>query len=293
MVVLLVSEIAFGAQPQPKGNRLIGHGISEGANGFGEAFTLALDAGLEFIELPLPWDQVEKAPGKFENKTLKIANAFFPAQDVKIFLTVNPIDTNNLRMPEDLKNKSFDDPEVIARYKQLIDYVFDQVEDLDIIGFGIGNEIDGYLANHKSRWKQYQKFYDACRQYVKRKRPGLKVGTKAMMYGHIFNNTAALREMNRHSDLIMVTYYPLKDGFRLREPSVVHDHFKRLTTIYKGRPISMLEAGYPSSSYLGSSEQKQAAFIHELFTAWDKHRSQILPQFITKQSESEPSGYLI
>ena len=40
MAVLLLSEAAFGAQPQPKGNRLIGHGISEGANGFGEAFAI-------------------------------------------------------------------------------------------------------------------------------------------------------------------------------------------------------------------------------------------------------------
>ena len=276
MAVLLLNEMAFGAQPQPRGNRLIGHGISEGANGFGEAFALALDAGLEFIELPLAWDDVENAPGQYESKTLKIANAFFPAQGVKIFLTVNPIDTNNLRMPADLKNRAFDDPKVIARYQQLLDYVFEQTGDLEIIGFGIGNEIDAYLANDPSRWEQYRKFYDAARQYVKNKRPGLKVGTKAMMYGHIFHHTEALKKMNRNSDLIMVTYYPLKGGFRLREPAVVHEHFKRLTAIYKDRPISMLEAGYPSSSYLGSSEQKQAVFIRELFAAWDKHRDQVL-----------------
>ena len=275
IAVLLINQMAFGSQPQPQGKRLIGHGISEGAVGFGKAFALARDAGLEFIELPLAWDAIETAAGTYGNKNLQIANVFFPAQGIKVFLTVNPIDTNNLRIPTDLQNKTFDDPEVIERYNRLIDYVFIQIPDLEVIGFGIGNEIDAYLANNKSRWRQYRKFYETTRQYVKSKRPELKVGTKAMMYGHIFNHTAALKKMNQHSDLIMVTYYPLREEFRLREPSVVHDHFKSLTSIYKGRPISILEIGYPSSTYLKSSEKKQAAFIRELFTAWDNHRSQI------------------
>ena len=275
IAVLLMNQIAFGSQSQPRGNRLIGHGITEGTVEFGKAFTLARDAGLEFIELPFAWDAIETAAGTYGNKNLQIANVFFPAQGIKVFLTVNPIDTNNLRMPVDLQNKAFDDPEVVERFNRLMDFVFAQIPDLDLIGFGIGNEIDAYLANNPSRWRQYQKFYETTRQYVKSKMPQLKIGTKAMMYGHIFNHTTALKNMNRHSDLIMVTYYPLKDGFRMREPSVVHDHFKRLASIYEGRPISMLEAGYPSSAYLKSSQKKQAAFIRELFTVWDHHRFQI------------------
>jgi len=56
IAVLLINQMAFGSQPQPQSNRLIGHGISEGAVGFGKAFALARDAGLEFIELSLAWD---------------------------------------------------------------------------------------------------------------------------------------------------------------------------------------------------------------------------------------------
>ena len=116
------------------------------------AFTLARDAGLEFIELPLAWDSIETAPGRYQSNILTIANAFFPARVVKVFLTVNPIDTNNLRMPADLKNKAFDDPEVIERYRRLLDYVFDQVGQLDLIGFGIGNEIDIYYQRTKNEY---------------------------------------------------------------------------------------------------------------------------------------------
>ena len=175
VAVFLMNQIAFGSQPPPRGTRLIGHGITEGAVGFGKAFALARDAGLEFIELPFAWDAIETDAGTYGNQNLDIANVFFPAQGIKVFLTVNPIDTNNLRMPRDLKSKSFDDPEVIERYNQMIDYVFAQIPDLELIGFGIGNEIDAYLANNPARWRQYQKFYESTRQYVKSKRPGLAV----------------------------------------------------------------------------------------------------------------------
>jgi hypothetical protein len=41
VAVLLMNQIAFGSQPEPKGDRLIGHGISEGAVGFGKLGTKA------------------------------------------------------------------------------------------------------------------------------------------------------------------------------------------------------------------------------------------------------------
>jgi hypothetical protein len=77
IAIVMLNSNAAGSQPEPKGNRLIGHGISEGAVGFGKAFALARDAGLEFIELPFAWHSIETAPGTYGNKNLKIANVFF------------------------------------------------------------------------------------------------------------------------------------------------------------------------------------------------------------------------
>jgi hypothetical protein len=117
---------ALPSEPLSKGRRLIGHGITEGAIEFGQAFTLARDAGLEFIELPRAWDSIETAPGRSHSNILTIANAFFPARDIKIFLTVNPIDINNLRMPADLKNEAFDElkHQVQVRNWQKFEFVF-------------------------------------------------------------------------------------------------------------------------------------------------------------------------
>jgi hypothetical protein len=39
--------------------------------------------------------------------------------------------------------------------------------------------------------------------------------------------------------------------------------------------IYFLEAGYPSGTGLGSSEERQAAFIKQVMAAWDAHAEQV------------------
>ncbi|MBW6519117.1 MAG: hypothetical protein K0A89_11535 [ANME-2 cluster archaeon] len=74
--------------------------------------------------MSLAWDDIESSPGNYGNKYLDIANQFYPANNMQISLSINPIDTNNLRPPPDLKDRDLDDPEVIERYNKLMDYVF-------------------------------------------------------------------------------------------------------------------------------------------------------------------------
>ena len=95
--------------------RLLGMSISDGKIGFEKSFALAQSVGVSVVEIPVFWDESESSVGKFESKWLSLANQFYPAHHTKISLTIDPIDTNNLRMPKDLKDKAFNDPEVIAR----------------------------------------------------------------------------------------------------------------------------------------------------------------------------------
>jgi hypothetical protein len=73
----------------------------------------------------------------------------------------------------------------------------------------------------------------------------------------------------------MITYYPLQSDFTVRDPGVVHADFDRVLSLYPGRPVIFTEAGYPSSPDCSSSEEKQAAFVRNIFRAWDAHADQI------------------
>lgn len=73
----------------------------------------------------------------------------------------------------------------------------------------------------------------------------------------------------------MLTYYPLNNDFTVKNPEVVHEDFAKLVVLFPDKPIYVLEAGYPSSTLLGSSEAKQADFVREIFIAWDTQAEHI------------------
>jgi hypothetical protein len=98
--------------------------------------------------LAVYWDELETEPGVYNPNPnwLEIANLYYPAQDIQVSLTISVIGTNNLRLPPDLADKSFDDPAVIARFNNLLDYVAVQIPNLTLNSLAIGNEIDIYLG---------------------------------------------------------------------------------------------------------------------------------------------------
>ncbi len=279
MLTLLLACPGCTAQTAlPEQDRLLSLEVTTAADDdYDAAFVLARSVGMQVTSLSLQWDDLEPSPGRYgtDPDWLGIANDFFPAQGTTVSLMIGPIDTNTLRLPADLKNKAFDDPEVIARFERLLDYVFAQIPDLELSSLAIGNEIDGYLGMNRQRWRQYDHFFEKVSTYARNKRPGLVVGSK-LGFGGLTGEARALSSpLLRASDAVMLTYYPLRDDFTAKDPAVVHEDFDRLAALFPDKPLYILEAGYPSSSLLGSSEAAQAAFVHELFSAWDEHAEQV------------------
>jgi hypothetical protein len=261
-----------------KGERLLSVDLTWASNSdFGEAFILAKSVGMQVTNLSVQWDELEPTPGHYTSPDdlLQNANTFFPTQDIAISLMVGPIDTNNLRLPPDLVGKPFDDPEVIARFERLLDYVFTQIPDLELTSLSIGNEIDGYLGTDKKLWQQYTNFFRETSAYAKTKRSNLVVGSK-LGFGGLTGNAHELSStLIRASDAVMLTYYPLGPDFSVRNPEVVNEDFAKLVALFPDKPIYILEAGYPSSELLGSSQEKQATFVQTIFRAWDRQAAHI------------------
>lgn len=266
------------ATAAPRGDRLLGIDVSE-AEGetYDQAFQLARQAGMQFASLSVAWDDLEPRQGEPapDPNWLAIANQYYPAQRVPLALTITPIDTHRTRLPADLQGRAFDDPEVIARFRRLLDYVFGQVPDVELDVLAIGNEVDATLGSDAAAWARYQAFFEATAAYARGLRPGLPVGVKVTMGGLTGERRALAQALNAQADLVLVTYYPLDDDFGVRPPQRVHQDLARLATLYPNRPIGVLEAGYPSSVRLGSSEALQAQFVRQIFRAWDLHAAQV------------------
>jgi hypothetical protein len=270
---------ALGAEAEktvPKGSRLLGCNVTEPENkNYDAAMGLAKSAGAQVVSLKLDWDAVEKKPNVFTSPWPKVANAYYPRQNIQVSLRVATLDTDQNRIPADLRDKPLNDPAVIARFNQLMDWVFAEMPDVNLAELSIGNEVDGVLGADPVKWKQYTEFFAATRKHALQKRTGLKVGVSIMFGGHTKHAAKFAAAINEQTDVVMVSYYPLTPAFAVRAPQVVHDDFNAICRMYPNRPISFVEAGYPSGSGCGSSEAKQQQFVNELFAAWDEHPEQI------------------
>lgn len=261
-----------------KGDRQLGIAVSQASdNDFGKAYAAAKRAGIDFVPFSQQWDQIETSPGVYANDYFAIVNSFYPGDNMKVAIDVNPFDTNNDRRPTDLKGKPMNDSTVITRYNNMITWVFSQIPDVNLVCFGIGNEIDVYLGINQTRYEEYAQFFQSTSAHVRSLRTGLKVGTKATFGGLIATATKTfLQNINVHSDAVLVTYYPLNPDFTIKDPNVtVQVDFQAICDLYSGKLIYFMEAGLPTSSKLGSSENKQAIFVQQVFREWDNHSEQI------------------
>jgi len=293
------------AAPVPMGSRRLSIDISmpEDQN-YETAFGKATDVGIQQVGLALDWRDIEVQPGVYSNPYLSTANEFYPKKNVALNLTLRPINNTHKSVPDDLKLVAFDNAQMILRFQKLLDYVFSQTDKLTFSSIVIGSEFDVYLrkpaapqamrvlspsalttladtpqlpdiSSSGTPWSQYGVFFNSISQYIKTRKPGVKVALEATYPGLVGASKEELKTLNQLSDLVGVSYYPLESDFSVKDPAVVAADFRTLASIYPNKTIYFYQLGYPSSTVLNSSEDKQAQFIEAVFNAWDTYATQI------------------
>jgi hypothetical protein len=258
----------------PRGDRVLSIDVTlPESDDFDAAIHLARSVGMQETPFSFNWDELEKRPGVYEAGLLPVLRAYSIATSLPIHLTLSPIDTNNLRLPKDLREKKFDDPLLAQRYRALLRFVLGQLGGVRLRGLSIGNEVDAYLGQDAARWREYRSFVASTAPEARAR--GLQVGVKAGMGGLLTDAADELSALNQLTDIVLVTYYPIGPTFEVRDPAEVPRDIDALVARYPGKRIALLEAGYPSSPLLGSSNERERQFIVRLFEAWDSHAAQI------------------
>jgi hypothetical protein len=265
--------------PLPSGDRLWGVTITESVDGFVPSFAVAQQSGIQVIELNIPWDYIETEPGIYQDPYdgALAATAFFAMNDVEVSLSIAVVNTVCRCTPDYLDSLQLSSPEVISAFEGVVDYVMSQVPgDVVVPGISIGNEIDLVLDDYED-WVDYITFFAAAADYVHSGWPGIEVGGKCtVMNGVLGPDLEYVQTLNQYADVVMLTYYPQAGACEVLDPASVHGHLDQIVAAFPGRTVWLSEVGYQSGSeYCGSSEEKQASFYHEFFTAWDSHAPEI------------------
>lgn len=266
--------------PVEKGNRMIGIDLLDvnEAETFEENIAKAKELGIEFIALHMNWSSIETSPNSYQDpfNALALLSAAGEDNNMKFSLTIRPIDLTGKTVPNDLVNENFSSENMINRFKSLIDFVFTKVNPNNLLNLQIGNEIDAYDTSDEpeSFWSNYGAFLFQVTNYVHEANPNVKVGFTGTLHG-LLEKADIFTFLVNSVDLLGVTYYPLNGDFSVKNPDAVFEDLDNFLKVYPNKPIYMQEAGYQSSKVNNSSQEKQAEFYCNLFSAWDEHKDRI------------------
>lgn len=178
-----------------------------------------------------------------------------------VLLTIKVLDTTVRVTPADLSALAFDASAVKQRFHALIDTLAPSLGAVRYLS--IGNEVDVYLGSHPATLDAYARFYADAVSYVHTRLPGVLVGVTST-----YSGVSGMSVLNAHSDVVVMTYYPLGPKFAPRPPSTARVDVPKMLDIAGTKPLVLQEVGYPSATRLSSSESAQAAFVTEVLAAW-------------------------
>lgn len=221
--------------------------------------------GAEGVQTAAPWASLNPTGTTYDLAPL--TNPFFGLSKLTamgyttIYLNIPIIAINARSMPEDIDHLAFNDPLVIQRFHALIDAIQGSLPP-EVKFIALGNEVDTYFAGHANEWLPYKSLVEDAAAYLRSLRPSILVGVTTTFAGCTSTFAAEIASLNANMDFVSLTYYPLEGaGFFPRSPTTVAGDVAKMLAASQGKPLVMQEWGYPSSTALGSSEDKQADFL--------------------------------
>jgi len=250
-----------------------------------QALDLAIATGIDVPgEIMFTWSNIEKR-SLFGNVSYRDDAAIKLIEVLKkkglpIVITIAPFETMNQRIPDDLAGLPYDHPRVIKRFKAFIDWVYQVTQGINPAAIVFGNEFDVFLAfetaQGKDLWQAIDGLVEQTRDYVKSLAGWSDVpfAIEPTYAGLVGPSWQHLKSLNRHADIIGVSYYPLGENTVLA-PTILGRHLMDLFRIYPDKKFDFYQYGYPSSKKINGSLEKQRQFIEQTFKYWDKYADRI------------------
>jgi hypothetical protein len=298
LLVLSILIVNLNFSQTLKGDRILAWEIGEAlGETYDSAFNLAQDMCLESVHLSMVWSSLDTNNGSFNNdfiaNVLDVANIYYPIYGMKAEIQLAPINTNVKEFPKDLSGLSMNNLVVINRFKQTLDTFFTHLPNLELTALNIGNEHDIFMGTNPILYNEYKVFLDSVVPYAKQlyfniHGDTLNVGTTFTLLNLINPSKAPLCQyVNNGLDIISTTYYPEGDTNFTASLIDINYHLDSLISLYSdtNQDIYIVECGFASSTYLGSSEYLQSSFFKNMFNSWDIHINRVKYLSIFKQTD--------
>lgn len=223
-----------------------------------ESQAMSAQAGSRLIFVGPKWDELEPSPGHYNFSDVDDRVRLAEETGAAIIFNLRVIDTNRKAVPKAYESLKWDDPAFAAKVTAALQAIAPHLHGR-ARWVTIGNEVNSYFSTHKGDVPAYARMLSAITPDVNRLFPGVPVTVN-------FTSDAAreldstYRSITVQTSVNSINFYPINADFTFRDPDTAARELQDLIR-NSSRPIVFQEMGYPSSSRLGSSEAKQAAFV--------------------------------
>lgn len=207
------------------------------------------------------WNELEPSPNRLATDHILGGIEYgIKTHGFTPYFGITLINTTTRDMPSDLRNISWDAPEMLQRFATLLDATADKVP-ASLPVLIIGNEVDVYFESHPDEVDAYLAFFKKAQALARQHYPQAKIGITVTYEGLLKDSRRQIiGKMVDASDAAFFTFYPF---FNLKpEPlDSIPAHLDQLIAAAQGKPVYLQEIGFPSATSLGSSESMQAEFF--------------------------------
>jgi hypothetical protein len=237
----------------------------------------ALQAGMSVGRLQIDWDELEPSQGVYDTDALEERLREYRRDDLQTFLLISVYDSGGPVLPEYLEGLSLDDPELIRRFQNLMDWVIPMLIDYGGYLISVANEADNSFGDIPGVHEEVLTFLKEARRYIRGIDDRMAV-TATIAEGNIGIGKPGVQALIDESDTACFNFYGSKAAveFPYYEPqseSEIRGDIERMLEVSGSKQVVIQELGmWSGSNLLPSNEEIQRRFFEVFFEEMEKRQ---------------------
>jgi hypothetical protein len=228
-----------------------------------EAIRLMRTTGANHFHYAKVWVDIEREPGTFDLDDVRFMME--ESWPLSVAFNLRVVDAGSRNMPEAYKNLAWDSPQMIEHLTRVIE------ELAPVLGrrpwsYAVGNEIDAYFQSRPGEIAAYGRMLQQVKPRLRALHPRARI-TASFQFAAVSQVRTLYAPIVAALDHVSFNYYPLRADFSVRPEDSVFSDLTAMIVAAQPRPIFLQEIGYPTATLLGSSPEKQRAFVKNTFDA--------------------------
>ena len=235
----------------------------------------ALESGMSTGRIQIDWSELEPRAKNYNKKALENKLAEMQKQNLQSFLLISAYDSNGPELPEDLKGMKFDNPTLIKRYNELMDWVIPMLVKYDGYLISVSNEPGNDFVKFPDLHDEILTFLKKVKAHIHTINENV-AATITMAESNLNTGKTGMKQIIAETDVACWNFYGSQSVsdtpyFAAQSESQIREDVRQMLSSSGNKDIVIQELGmWSGSNRLNSSEKIQKRFFKTFFRKMEK-----------------------